>query len=415
MGNNKNRIIDLIKKLYSLLVSNEANLNSSYKFISKHGYGTFFMTVEALECYDEIIDLIIKEYGRKDILSRRNTNKLLDETLFHIHKTRPQEEDNYGLLLDGFFKSLSDPKKKYTFFIPILGCELKKPLEFGKIQFDVFNDNIFNRFSDSVDQHKIDKTNKIYLLEQVKKSNLWETPVAEVKVAAKDRFAAKDMAFREVLQIINTLNFLSEVSIFRGKLYLSGVRYSDYAVFPSIEEDHSFNIAYERVGPHGKLNLEGIRKELQTRQLFSKLDSMLKNEAKKYIEGVFLTSIQWAGQASVEPMLSNEFLAYTIALESILLPDPDHQSLGYKLKHRIANLLGITKENKFTIFNEVGILYKIRSQIVHDGWSSVTPENVLQIKDYCLRTVLKLIDNPDVNQVKNRDEFTRWLNALTLS
>jgi len=415
MVNNKNQIINLIKKLYGLLESHRSNFDSSFSFIYKQGYGTLYMNIEARECYDEIIDLTIKGYVRNEVLSRRHASKLLDQVLFDIFRTDSKEEDNYDLLLERFFNQLSDPGKTFTFFIPIQGCLLKKPLKFGKIHFDVFHDNVFNRFYDSIVQHKIDKVNKITVLEQVKKSNLWEAPVAEVKVAAKDKHAGRNIAIREVLQIIDTINFLSEVSNFPEKIYLPGERNNDYAVFPSIAEDLSFNITYKRVGPLGKLNLDDIHIKLEKSSLFSKINSMLQNEGNEYFERLLLTSIQWAGQASVETRLPNKFLAYTIALESVLLPDSDHQSLSYKLKHRIANLLGTTKESKLMIFKDVGALYSIRSQIVHNGWSSVSPENIDNVKKYCLNTIIALQNDHDVNRINKRDEYTNWLNALTLS
>lgn len=108
-----------------------------------------------------------------------------------------------------------------------------------------------------------------------------------------------------------------------------------------------------------------------------------------------------------------------IGLESLLIEDD--RELGYKLRLRTANLLGLNKDDRQKIFSEIKVGYNLRSKIVHghDRGKSVSlstrpqPVSIHQFAEdlerYLARVLLRMADlraeRPGLNLIEHLDRM----------
>jgi len=108
-----------------------------------------------------------------------------------------------------------------------------------------------------------------------------------------------------------------------------------------------------------------------------------------------------------------------IGLEALLIED--NRELGYKLRLRTANLLGLNGDDRQKIFSEIKLGYDLRSKIVHgsDPGKSVflpTRQQSLSIQEfaedlerYLARALIRLVDlrkeNPGLNLIEHLDRM----------
>jgi len=82
------------------------------------------------------------------------------------------------------------------------------------------------------------------------------------------------------------------------------------------------------------------------------------------------------------------FLSLMISLETLLNPGP--QELRYRISRNAAVLLGEGKERCKELFKDLGRLYDIRSEIVHNGRIDLVSEgDVLRLRDYVRNAITR--------------------------
>ena len=132
----------------------------------------------------------------------------------------------------------------------------------------------------------------------------------------------------------------------------------------------SVSTNYAWWGRIGELSLTKLWDLDKRRKLgFDRVAKLLSHQ-RNDLEEKLVAAFQWAGRATAEIRREEAFLLYAIALESIVLADSDPIELTYRLRVRIAHLLGNSPEARRNIFSKVGHLYDIRSKIVHSGRST---------------------------------------------
>jgi hypothetical protein len=132
-------------------------------------------------------------------------------------------------------------------------------------------------------------------------------------------------------------------------------------------------------GPLGELSLKRLIEVDAKHDLgFTPISNLLAKDRKRLsgMEKRLLSSVQWSGRATIDVRKEEAFLLYAIALESIVLAEVDKDELIYRLRTRIAHLLGSTLKERLNISKEVGRLYGIRSSIVPNGTYEVLDQDV---------------------------------------
>lgn len=92
-----------------------------------------------------------------------------------------------------------------------------------------------------------------------------------------------------------------------------------------------------------------------------------------------------------------QFLVLMISLEVLLNPS-DHE-LRNRISRNAAILLGKDKTETELIYREVKYLYDKRSELVHNGKSNITPDDVIKLRNYvreAIKTIHKKGESKDV-------------------
>jgi hypothetical protein len=166
-------------------------------------------------------------------------------------------------------------------------------------------------------------------------------------------------------------------------------------------------------GPFPDLSFKLLKGVATLRSLLRKIDNLLKQQQQSEIDALFVSAIQWAGRASVERRREEAFLLFAIALESIMLPKGDRE-LSYRLRIRTAHLLGRTASERRGISKEIGALYGIRSNIVHNGHCQITDEERSRIRLIVKRVIFAMLGNRAVARLGTRHELDVWFEKKCL-
>ena len=173
-------------------------------------------------------------------------------------------------------------------------------------------------------------------------------------------------------------------------------------------------MSYSREGPSQLFSLKRLRGVAILRPTFRRVHRLMRAESHSGLAAVLLASIQWAGRASVEPKREQAFLLFAIALETLILPESDSQELTYRLRVRVAHLLGKDRSRRAELSSTIRDLYKIRSKIVHSGSYQVTDETLGQLRSIVKRAILRVLLHRTIRQFQTANDLASWFEARVL-
>jgi len=107
---------------------------------------------------------------------------------------------------------------------------------------------------------------------------------------------------------------------------------------------------------------------------------------------------------------------YAIALESLILIENDREELTYRLRTRIAHLLGgenYSKRGK--IAKQVRDLYTIRSRIVHSDKYQVTDADLNLIRYITKASILRILNDEPFSSMTSIQQLVEWFDKKILS
>ena len=123
-----------------------------------------------------------------------------------------------------------------------------------------------------------------------------------------------------------------------------------------------------------------------------------------------LTALRWAGKATVlayRDKIEDAFLLYTIALESIILPDRDTEST-YRLALRLAHLMASEFKHRPGIAKQIRDLYGIRSAIVHSGNFEVREGELSRMQFLVKNSLVHLLRDAPFSGMNSQSELIQW-------
>ena len=189
-----------------------------------------------------------------------------------------------------------------------------------------------------------------------------------IEIKALDTNAAKTAAVKELSLTLNIINFYSDLIPYQdGHVYLPSESQSVSINVPIITHGikPNFKFGYERVGPFMLISLTKLLEIDKKRNMgFSKVNNLLLKK-RNDLEEKIISAIRWAGKATIENKREEAFLLYAISLESLILLDNEKDELTFRLRTRVAHLLGNSIEKRKAISKRMNNLYDTRSKIVH--------------------------------------------------
>lgn len=390
--------------------------------------GTLSLEPGEARKYRECIDVLHDAVSGTVEISRRGVEKLLQRAIWQVVDIRKQRAGTPATRQDQAISdlqnSLSSPPVRYRVYYPVNGLDLVGlPFKVGNVTFAEFDAMQVQEFRDAVTAHPVgeeQKRKRIQVIEEMAASDeLSGQAVGITEVLALDASAAESAAFRELRLATDVVNFYSDMLPYNSAyIALPGDADEGKIAVPKLvlhsEGPPSFSINYRNIGRTGKLSLRRLEEaDIDGKLGFARVCQLLVGR-RSTLEDQIIASLQWAGRATVDRRKEEAFLLYAIALESLVMGDLQPGELSYRLKLRIAHLLGGTAEERAGIFKEVGDLYQIRSKIVHSGRYQVADADFGLMRMYAKASIIRLCTSEDLTSMSTPSKLADWFHDRLL-
>ncbi len=293
---------------------------------------------------------------------------------------------------------------------------------FGKVCFAVFDENHFDSFKEAIKQHVKDEWVREQRLQHIR--DFTETPlagktVAIIEVYALDADAARIQALKELQLTLDVINFYSDI-LYPSKNAFASVYGEDERTWETVpvfvpgDEPTllQFQKAIGRLSDfsmyeliHGKGHKLGV----------ARISDILAKSSRSTIEERLVSAIQWAGRATIDERNEEAFLLYAIALECLIMERGNEPELGYRLRMRIAHLLGKDLDTRKEIRNAVGRLYGIRSAIVHKGEYVISESELNLMRFFAKESIMQVLTEEPFTAMQSDDDLSGWFDEQLLN
>lgn len=148
---------------------------------------------------------------------------------------------------------------------------------------------------------------------------------------------------------------------------------------------------------------------------FDELSAVLgKPEADRtQIERVIVTAIRWLGRSVNASDVPEQVLSLAIALERLMIPDSEQGGKADNLAQRLAFLVGDNVDNRMAIYERGKKLYRLRSDVVHDGKTLVSVDDLQNLENYSCMALVKMAQH--LTEWQTHNDFVYWAKRHTFS
>lgn len=418
--NNLNAALKVVSAFIESLMSSEMLSSEDRRsdlFFSHADEGTLSLSGEEARQYRDCLRALLQAVSSSEQISPRAVEGVFQNAIFEtldIRKRRtPEFKARLNQALQELRQRLTAPAQTFLVYHRVNGLAPEGlPSKVGKVEFAVFGDQQLDMFRDAVAKHAVDEEQRELrrqLLEELsQEKDLVGHVVGAVEVAAVEGRAAESLATRELRLTIDVVNFYSGYA----HLSLPGDADAAQVVIPKLvvegSQRSSISVNHTRRGRLGELSLPKLWELDSQRNLgFSRVANLLGGQ-RNDLEEKIIASIQWAGRATAEIRKEESFLLYAIALESIVLSDNAPIELTYRLRVRVAHLLGDDVESRRDLFTKLGDLYKIRSMIVHSGRYQVTDADLSLLRGITKAALIRICTGSEFLSMSSPKELAEW-------
>lgn len=151
-------------------------------------------------------------------------------------------------------------------------------------------------------------------------------------------------------------------------------------------------------------------------KLFAQVAKLSGKHSLSRLEDRILSAFQWAGRATVDTRREEAFLLYMISLESLVLGREKHPEITFQLRLKTAHLLRRdSNDERKTLFKRLGVLYDIRSKIVHSGHFQVTDAELREARQYAKQALAIVMSEKPFCEMSDAKELDNWLEGRLIS
>ncbi len=435
MVKNLNKAKEILKTF--CLVTNHIDkkelINKPKFWINKYGY--FALDKKETIKFYNVAEFIRLNYDKGQLaenVSKKDIERFLLEYISEVFTLLTQNDklkaiDNFELYIN---KNLKSKIENYEIFSPILNFKTKTNFIFGDMKFYPFtNDQLIEEieFIENLYSHNnvIKEENKkegIELCRIILSTYLNQTMFKCSYTGTT--IAAKSKSYCTALLHINVLKFLY-YDICNYKPEQNEVLPKNKRIKTIMKTNDSF-----RTTNHLPIefNSELFDFSLIKTEKAISLSKMLEKEVKDDIEIRILSSINWAINSIEKAPTSNEesdffdssiymtpnkyilsqcLLDIVIAFEALLL-FKNENAKKERLKNRSVALLENTNFEKSFIIDKICELYKLRSEIIHEGKFNESPQAVYQLYLFFREIIFELIDLKKKEKIKTNAQLKKW-------
>jgi hypothetical protein len=363
---------------------------------------------------DKISKKALDGYFKDTILAALDINKR------RIGKTFDQRLD---AAIAELKKKLTAEATPWRVYYRISGLEPTfEPDTFGKIRLVVFDENHFDSFKEAMRQHIKDeeiRNLRIQHIHELTEAPLAGKTVAIIEVHALDADAARNQALKELQLTLDVINFYSDILYPSKSAFASvyGEEERAWEVVPIfIPGDEPILLQSQKaIGRLSNFSMHELLHGKGHKLGVTRISAILAKNSRSTIEERLLSAVQWAGRATIDQRNEEAFLLYAIALECLVMERGNEPELGYRLRMRIAHLLGKDLDTRKEIRSAVGRLYGIRSAIVHKG-EYVIPESELKLmRFFAKESIMQMLIKEPFTLMQSDSELLAWFDDQLLN
>jgi len=394
--------------------------------------GQLMLSTESLNRESDIVDALHDAVRGKqiEVWSRPGVEKQFTTALHSALGIYPHDEGDFAnrqnAAIEELNNSLRVPLREWQFIFPILGLRvLEEPFVIANLNFCRSTEANLDRLCEHVDdivreslhtEAEKEDIRRIYR-EQIDRV-FTNTTLATVTVTAAEKQAAKHLAYQDLLEVVDILNYFS-IALYptdlRVSIRLPAESRGGRQELMSFETDEKFSMDFTNEGPIQDFDLSEIDDDKSTRIGLSRIKELMSKPAKSELDRSIIAAARIAGKAQFAVRREDAFLLFAIALESLIVGGNEKTDLTYKLSARCAHLLGDNLQTRIRIRDMVKKLYGIRSGIVHRGQASFPDSDLKILRSFALRTVRAILTNDELQRIEKKADLEAWFENRMLS
>ncbi len=386
-------------------------------WFSRRDQGSLFLDREEQAAYSSLITDLLKRHAPEGDLSRRSVETFVQDALFASldlsDRSQIPIEERIEMELTTLLTRLDAPSEPFRCWVAVEGLDRAGlPARFGNVTFVTFSETQLRKLSKPLsNQSPHWNTHE----QHIRKSELWRQTCAEIEVEARDFSAAQELALRRTRQVLDSINAFSDLIPYNyGWIYLPGDAARAKRILPIQRvADGSATTSYTALDPLTTFSWKKLRGEKTLFRYFLRLATLAQHSRSDTCGSLVASAAQWIGRATIDRRREEAFLLYSIALETLVLPGEKTGELGYRLKLRVAHLLGRSPASRERLAKDMTRLYGIRSAIVHAGSYEVTDEDLGLLRTTVKRVLFRLL-RATATHTLTYDQLAAWLDRRIL-
>ena len=375
--------------------------------------GTLSLSSDQYRNYHAVLVKLTKQIAPSEDISQSTVDSALQKAVFTALDMQGLRDSNPDTRVRDAVKALremaSQEPSTFQCWTEVCGLDVKSlPASFGRVRFVFVNQYQLRRLCRTV-------SSKFFKRRLSKDKRVRGRCFGVVACEARDSVAARYLAEREVRATVECINFFSDLTPYNDSwLFLPGEQATTATRAIAIEEQGRYGFFSSSVGPFGGYNVRGLKHTLGIGGAVRRVHNLLRLHPRDDVQETLVTSVRWAGRATIARAHEESFLLYAIALECALLPKTGEGELSHRLSQRVAKLVGRTVASRLKYQNRMRDLYRIRSRIVHSGHYAVEEGQLWQMRDIAKGIILKLISDARVARIRKTDDLEQWYERQVL-
>jgi hypothetical protein len=432
----------------------EHDLSDGFTTLIDSQLGGLMLTGSEWNEYVKCIDDMVESVSKQESFSRRGVERLLKTAILKAadgEKVLEQiPEERIRRAVDWLRDAMRAKPKTYLVYLPVVGLDAANlPLKAGKVTFLPGDGrtvaSVKRPISTIIATLKNEEASRAKFRNHISddiNNSFRNNVIAELEILAGDDDNAEEKAVRECRRTIDAVNFFSDILVPRGrKACLSLLGEGNQTVHLARERERvKLMVMLREKGEEDKGSIRYKGRKIAAFQCptyargplvgltlprpdsapaidsgFARVLELLGKGVRTSLDERVLAAFQWAGRATVDIRREEAFLLYMIALESLVLGSRSKSEVTFQLRIKTGHLIKSGSEGRKSLLRRLGVLYDIRSKIVHSGSFQVTDSELREARYYSKQAVLTVADNEPFKSMQSEQEFDEWLEDRLLS
>ena len=314
---------------------------------------------------EDFADLVPSEqYGPSSIQAA-----VQDAIVHVVHGTNL--EPDIKVALQNVRGALQIPLKPWKILLPVRGLKVDaRGLRIGQAKFIALTDSKLRAFRR---QSGVSKANRKIVIPD----DIPDRVFAEVVISAADSEAAQTAAARRARQSVAVLNFYASFLAYgEPRAYFPGERHSALTVWFTQEPGKNWvGMGHRRTDPLGVVDCRQVVRDAG-KGGFALIDRVLRQSSPNQVERRLINAFEAAGRATNAISDDTALLHTVTALETAMIGSQNRGEIGYRLRTRVARLLGRDANARRQIGKSLNVVYSARSKLSHAGVGDVAPRDL---------------------------------------